>query len=169
MKYLSRVETENPEAIEVLFCKPLDELGKRQPMNEQQMKIVYLCLTLPEEEMTSLYNEIKKHHVILSIMEDRLKALNCPHDMGSLAIIALVCDTPGEAVMYSNYLAYKAKDLNLDEITVKDLCDKIIPFGAFTKDTLNEYWDKQKVEIDGSVRGSDNLLDYIGAAVSITK
>ncbi len=70
--------------------------------------------------------------------------------------------------MYSNYLAYKAKDLNLEQITVKDLYEKIIPFGAFTKDTLSEYWDKQKVETDG-FRGSDNLLDYIGAAVSIMK
>ena len=170
MEYLNYEVTQLPDSIENLFCKPLDENGKREKMSEMQTQIVYLSLTLPDSDIDSLYSEIKKNDIGLSILEDRLQLLNCEHDKRSMIVIALFCETPGEAVMYAHYLAYKSKELKLDSINSTNLCDSIIPFGPFTKDTLYEYWNKQKVICEEVVyRGSDNLLDYSSAAISITK
>ena len=70
-------------------------------------------------------------------------------------------DTPGDAVMYIYYLAYKAKEKNKDIITFNDFVD-IFPMGYFSKKQLEEAWDAQKI-------GGQNLLDYPEASISLNK
>ena len=83
-------------------------------------------------------------------------------------MISVLCETPGEAVMYVYYLLYKAKQLGLKNgITFNDLGEKIFPFGFFTKKTLDFYWDEQKVKKNTESSGSDNLLDYKTASMSL--
>lgn len=168
MEYLDYEVTKIDDSVENIFCKPLDEEGKTNPLNDSQMQIVFLSLTLKEEEMNGLYAEIEKNHLPISILKNRLESLNCSSDKGSLVTTALFCDTPGEAVMYANYIAYKVKKLGLESFSINNLCTDIFPFGSFTKETLNNYWDKQKVRT-GVNRGSDNLLDYPTASASISK
>jgi hypothetical protein len=71
--------------------------------------------------------------------------------------------------MYANYIAYKMKVNNLETLNIDDLCSLVFPFGFFTDETLEEFWDIQKVRVPSGERGSDNLLDYHEASLSISK
>lgn len=85
----------------------------------------------------------------------------------SNTVTSLVCClintlSPGNLVMYANYLAYKCKVNNWDELTVDNICSDLFPYGGFTDESLNEAWQNQK--IDGA-----NLLDMSSAGKSIQK
>lgn len=168
MKYLDYEVTKLPDSIEMLFCKPLSESGKIEKANENQMKIIFFAMTSSPSEIDGMYEDLKNEYNILPILADRLKKLGCNVDKSSQILIALSCHTPGEAVMYSCYLAYKMKEFGLDSLTIEKICTDIFPMGFFTKETLKEHWDIQKVKTENG-RGSDNLLDYPKAAVSIMK
>lgn len=163
MNYLEQEVTELPDSIETIFCKPLDEEGKRQPLSEIMMKLLIHVATCKQEGIDELYGKAKSEWALLSILEDRLGSLNCAVDKGPLVVMSMACKTPGECVMYANYIAYKAKKLEVSRVTINDFCMDIFPTGFFTDDTLSDHWDKQKVKSNGS----DNLLDYLSAAESL--
>ena len=168
MKYLDYEVTKLPDSVEVLFCKPLSENGKIEKATENQMKIIFFAMTSSRDKIDEMYESIKEEYMILPILEDRLKCLGCNLDKASRILISISCETPGEAVMYSCYLSYKMKELGLDRLTIENICSDIFPMGFFTKETLKEHWNIQKVNTNNN-HGSDNLLDYIQASVSITK
>jgi hypothetical protein len=168
MKYLDYEVTKIPDSIEMLFCKPLSENGKIEKATENQMKIILFAMTSTPREIDEVYESIKNEYMILPILADRLKNLGCIVDKASQILISMSCQTPGEAVMYSFYLAYKAKELGLDSLTIEKICTDIFPTGFFTRETLKDHWDIQKVKTDNR-EGSDNLLDYKQASLSIMK
>lgn len=168
MGYLDYEVTELPDSVENLFCKPLDELGVIERASDNQMKIILFGVTATQQQIDEMYGEFKEKFMLISILEDRLKHLNCSLDKASLILISISCETPGEVVMYANYIAYKTKTLGLDSLNMEKLCTEIFPNGFFTKQTLKDHWDKQKVKVGGN-RGSDNLLDYHKASQSIMK
>lgn len=168
MKYLDYELTKLPDSIEILFCKPLSVNGKIQRATEDQMKIIFFGMTSPPHKIDEVYESLRDEYMIFPILEDRLKKLGCKLDKASRILISMSCQTPGEAVMYSCYLAYKMKELGLDLLTIEKICTDIFPDGFFTRETLKEHWDIQKVKTENG-RGSDNLLDYPQAAFSIMK
>lgn len=165
MKYLDQSVIHEPNSIEEFFCKPLDENGKKSPLNEIMMKLLIYLATSKSEAVDILYGKAKSEWHLLSILEDRLASLNCTVDKGPLVVTSMVCKTPGECVMYANYIAYKNKSIGSSSLNMDDFCTRVFPTGFFSEDTLSEYWDKQKVNSGGS--GSDNLLDYLSAAESL--
>jgi hypothetical protein len=80
--------------------------------------------------------------------------------------MSLSFSTPGDAVMYTYYIAYKMKELGISDLSIEQLCVNVFPFGFFSEDSLHEYWDKQKVN-PGKNPGGDNLLDYPKASESL--
>lgn len=70
-------------------------------------------------------------------------------------VIAALCQTPGEAVIYCNYLQWWSDENDRPKITLGDLCQSIFPFGFFSHDTLYKAWEDQKL-ITG-----ENMLDMI--------
>ena len=165
MKYLDHSVIHEPNSIEEFFCKPLDENGKRDPLNEIMMKLLIYLATSKSEDVDILYGKAKTEWTPLTILEDRLESLNCKVDKGPLVVISMACKTPGECVMYANYIAYKTKEIGSTSLDMNDFCTHVFPTGFFSEETLREYWDKQKVNSGGS--GSDNLLDYLSAADSL--
>jgi hypothetical protein len=68
--------------------------------------------------------------------------------------------------MYSYYIAYQMKKKGIGKkLTLEEICMSIFPNGLFDSESMDEIWDKQKVNRDGS--GSDNLLDYRKASESL--
>jgi len=165
MKYLDQYVIQEPNSIEEFFCRPLDENGKRAPLNEIMMKLLIYLSVSKSEDVDILYGKAKNEWQLLRILEDRLASLNCTVDKGPLVITSMACKTPGECVMYANYIAYKIKKLGVDNLNMNDFCTDVFPTGFFTQETLEEHWDKQKV--NRSESGSDNLLDYLSAAESL--
>lgn len=168
MKYLEYEVTEVEDSIESIFCKPLEENGIQTPLSGTQMKVLYLSLTLPEKEIDEMYGKVEKDFPFIKILSDRLNLLNCQTDKRTRIFVSLLCNTPGKAVMYAYYLAYKSKKHNLETIKIDDVCLNILPNGCFTEESLNDAWDSQKVNTKGNL-GSDNLLDYGKAALSLLK
>lgn len=168
MEYLDYKVTELPDSIENLFCKPLDEGGVRIGLDDIQIQIITLAMVSSKEKTDYMYEKLKGEHYLSLILEDRLKSINCKTDNGVKILITYSCKSPGEAVMYTYYLAYKMKELGIESLDMETLCLKIFPRGFFSRETLEKHWDKQKVNTRGN-RGSDNLLDYRKAAQSIMK
>lgn len=66
---------------------------------------------------------------------------------------------PGVSTMMANYLQYLSFTKGIKKFTVDTLAKEVFPFGFFSEATLDEFWDKQKLETDGDHR-IDNMLDY---------
>jgi hypothetical protein len=168
MKYLEYEVTKLPNSVEDLFCRPLDEGGERIGLNEIQIKIITLAMVSSKDKTDHMYEKLKKEHNLSLILEDRLKSINCKTDNGVKILITCCCKSPGEAVMYTYYLAYKMKELGIEFLDTEALCLKIFPKGFFSSATLEKYWNKQKVDMRGK-KGGDNLLDYTKATESLVK
>jgi len=166
MTYLDYEVTQLPDSVEMIFCKPLDENGERKRLDSQQTQILLTLLQLSPEKIDEMYDDIKSKHWLLAILEGRLEHINCKIDKASRLLMSLSFSTPGDAVMYTYYIAYKMKELGISDLSIEQLCVNVFPFGFFSEDSLHEYWDKQKVN-PGKNPGGDNLLDYPKASESL--
>ena len=166
MTYLDYEVTQLPDSVEMIFCKPLDEGGERVELDEIQIQIITLAMVSSKEKTDYMYEKLKSEHYLSLILEDRLKSINCKTDNGVKILITYSCKSPGEIVMYTYYLAYKMKKLGIEFLDMGTMCLKIFPKGFFSSETLEKYWDNQKVNTRGN-RGSDNLLDYQKASESL--
>jgi hypothetical protein len=166
MNYLDYEITQLPDSVEMIFCKPLDKDGVRKGLDETQQQIIIKLLQLSQSDIDEMYDDIKSKHGILSILEGRLVSINCKIDKASRILISLSCSTPGEAVMYTYYIAYMMKKNDIKDLSLDRLCIDVFHFGFFSAESLYEYWSKQKVN-QGKNPGGDNLLDYPKASESL--
>ena len=166
MTYLDYEVTQLPDSVEMIFCKPLDEDGVRKGLDETQQKIIIKLLQLSQSDIDEMYDDIKSQHGILSILEGRLDSINCKIDKASRILISLSCSTPGEAVMYTYYIAYIMKKNDIRDLSLDRLCIDVFHVVFFSKESLYEYWSKQKVN-QGKNQGGDNLFDYPKASESL--
>ena len=166
MTYLDYEVTQLPDSVEMIFCKPLDENGVRKGLDAQQTQILITLLQLSPDKIDEMYADIKSKHWLLAILEGRLEHINCKMDKASRLFISLSCSSPGDAVMYTYYIAYKMKESGISDLSIERLCVDVFPVGFFSEDSLHEYWDKQKVN-PGKNPGGDNLLDYAKASESL--
>ena len=168
MKYLDYEVTELPDSIEKLFCKPLDEEGEKIGLNDTQIQIITLAMVSPKSKTAEMFEKMKGEYSILSILENRLKSIRCEVDKGVMMLMAFCCKSPGEAVMYTYYIAYKMKQQGIKKLDIETLCLEVFPKGFFSAETLEKYWYSQKVDNRGK-KGGDNLLDYAKASESLMK
>lgn len=142
----------------------LDSQPKATRLTDEQERAFFLT-TLKEERIDSDPKALsileKGNQNGASAFYTRVKAFHTYEVSPSLALfVGMLIDSPGKAVIYANYLQYKAckmgkKKLGLEEISY------IFRFGFFSEDTLREAWDRQKH------RGLGNMLDYVDAQKSI--
>jgi hypothetical protein len=168
MNYLDYEVTQLPDSVEKIFCEPLDAKGVRNKLSDDQMKILITLLQLPSHEIDNMYDTLITEHWLLKVFESRLESIGCKISKASKIMITLLCSSPGEIVMYTYYIAYKMKKENIDELSLKNICSSIFPFGFFSENSLKEYWDKQKVNASSN-QGGDNLLDYTKASESLLR
>jgi len=165
--FLDYSVTTQENSVETYFCKPLDEKGKKGSMNDEESRIMITLLMTDDPSIDKMYDEIYNAFHLVKILVGRAEYVGLKIDKRTAIMLGILCKSPGQAVMYVYYLMYKAKNLKKEEITFDTLCRDIFPFGFFTEETLNYYWDEQKVKKDSSRSGSDNLLDYSEAAKSL--
>ena len=150
--------TLQPTDVEEKFCKLLDEMGANLPLSPDQFTVFLTLLSIEDKEVEDLY---EKTGGIRMIIEGRLGALKYTLDKKTQIMLSFIAQTPGDAIMYVYYLAYKAKEKKKDNITFDDFVD-IFPMGYFSKKQLDDAWDAQKI-------GGQNLLDYPEASISLKK
>ena len=152
------VEEIQSNTVEEIFCKPLDKEYADLPLLYDQFEVFMSLLTMSDEDVDEIYT---KGSGMLYLIKSRLKHLDYDLDKKTQIMLSFIVETPGDAVMYVYYLAYKAKQKNKDIITFDDFVD-IFPMGYFRKKQLDEAWEAQK--IDGA-----NLLDYSEASESLNQ
>lgn len=147
-------------AIEKYFCEPFEK-APRLPMNEENSQyLIQLLLTKATTEIPE-----KEKPFLIKVIESRLNAFSYVIKDGRLILfIAIISRTPGTAIMYLTYLQYWSKKHDCREIDLEKFC-YIFPEGFPNKNELSQIWNGQKVHTDGI--GSDNLLDYQSAMISI--
>ncbi len=158
--------TKQPDAIEVHFCKPFDEL-KRHSMDSETFKMLAQLLLIPKN---GTFSDDDKPFLV-QLIEKRIPGCFTfqINDERLIMFLAVLTETTGSAVMYLTYLQYWCKQKNIKEIDLDIFCQRIFPEGFPSKEDLHALWDKTKVggKPDGSHRGSDNLVDYQSAMKSI--
>jgi hypothetical protein len=155
--------TEQPNSIEELFAKKFEKLNKYPMDNETSEIFVKLILSkdsqyeIPDNEKPFLYR----------IMENRISVVHdYKVDDRVLLFLSFICPSAGVGVMYCWYLQYEAFKRGIDIITFEIFAD-IFGSGFPSEDALHKLWDEQKVK--RQEMGSDNLLDYAKAGLSLYK
>jgi hypothetical protein len=162
--------TQDTDAIEVLFCEPFSRLESR-PMTENESRLMMKLLIAeknPQQLKESTEEDLKQEPFQLQILRGSIKnRFTVELSEPATLFVSLIISSAGEAIMYLTYIQYKAKKENIRRVTLESLCHWF-PIGFPTQDSLRDIWDSQKVKRpDDFTSGSDNLLDYPKAGVSI--
>lgn len=142
----------------------LDSQPKATPLTALQTN-AFIAMSLKEEsvnsdpEALSILEKGKLNGA--SIFYNRVKDLHTYKISFALALfMGCFIDRPGIAVIYSNYLQYKAYMMGKKKLGMKEI-SLIFQFGFFSEETLGEAWDRQKLP------DFSNMLDCVDAQKSI--
>lgn len=144
----------------------LDAQPKNTRLNNEQMDI-FIAMTMKEKDVETDSDALRlvapKQQNYASMFFNRVKACHTYTVSVAVAIfMSTLIKRPGEAVIYSNYLQYKAFKMGKKKITMYDVgC--IWSFGFFSQETLHQAWDRQKYP--GCY--ASNMLDSYEAQQSI--
>ena len=158
-------ETENPRAVDQHFSEKFESL-KRHPLDKETMSLLVSLIMTPgeDEKMKSVISDV----FILKIIQKRIEVcMSYTMDDRSMIFLGYVAESPGMAIMYLYYLARWAKNNDCKRITLEIMCERIFPWGCPSKEDLHKVWDEQKVHREIGQSGTDNLLDYPKAALSL--
>lgn len=156
-------ETTDSTIIEREVCKKMHSLTREPADDELMGTLIRLYFTeglkIPDKEKPFLFQIIEKrlqHCFTIKIEDHRL-----------ILFLCVLAESPGSAIMYLWYLQYWCFINEVKELNLELFCEKIFPMGFFTKSDLSKIWDLQKVSITRDEHGSDNLVDYASAGMSI--
>lgn len=111
--------------------------------------------TIENKDLKEMY-ELLMRSLGARIIYGRLKAIDMKISIPAILWLSTFIKSPGEAVMYAHYIAYKFKRRNLGMmIKLDDLAQHCFPWGIFREDQLGEIWATNKIPLS-----PDNLLDY---------
>lgn len=111
--------------------------------------------TVENPDLRELYNVLMTSTGAM-IIYSRLRAIGIEIAIPAVVWLASFIKTPGEAVIYAHYVAYKVKRRDLGNlVTMAELCQHCFPWGTFTEKQEEEIWATNKVPLR-----PDNLLDY---------
>ncbi len=156
-------ETTDPTIIEREICKKMHSL-RRESMDEEMTETlmrIYLAkgLNIPDKEKPFLFQVIEKrlkYCFTIKIEDQRL-----------ILFLCALAESPGSAIMYLWYLQYWCFINDVKQLNLELFCEKIFPMGFFSRDDLSKIWDFQKVSSTREENGSDNLVNYSSAGMSI--
>jgi len=170
IKRIAYSETENPEAVEKLFCKKLENSGSTEPLSESMMSVLLALVLSDVSKVKEMLASSRKITGNIEILESRAKSIGLNLDEKTLIFFGLVSGTPGIAVSYAYYLAYAFKKAGKETMEFDDIMVDVFPEGLFTDASLTEHWQQQKIDLTKTKDSAlaDNLLDYPTASSSIS-
>lgn len=153
------------------WAAKLDLEPKDDKLSDENVKILCNLLFSESEiekgKLDELFDSKSKNCLFLAVVfKKRVETLHTFKCSKAVMILfGFICNSPGEVVMYTNYLQYVSHDEHKSEFKLKDIC-VLFPYRFYDQTLLQRYWDLQKVHFDDS-RVPDNMLDYSAAMVSL--
>lgn len=164
MKFYPKEATENPNVLDEIFSE-MHEAYKRNkvPMSEEQTKYTLMVMMADDNKIDGIYNDLAKVFPIGGFFK-RCTIFPIKYEKKLLLWMGLITMDfgIGGMILIGYYLQWWAFHKNIQqELTFSDVCENVFPFGVVSKETVHEFWDKQKVHAS-----PDNLIDHSGAALS---
>lgn len=147
------------------WARELDECPKRELTSEESE--IFLEAGIVENTLeTSLdFEEKIKGWNGVNLLHKRLLVHDFTMSRATQICCGILITSPGEMVMMANYIQYRCHRHQIKHVTIRTLCEKIMPMGWFDKETLSRFWDKQKYITVSN--GLANILDRPDCAYSI--
>lgn len=165
-KYISQKDL-TEKSVE-LWAKELEQTTFRELTEDEffMMSFVTFNEDYIQKDESKAFQSLTEEWNGVSIIVNRLKLHSFTMSNAAMLLCGSMIDSPGEAVMLLNYIQYRCSKHSIHHVDMKALSSKIIPDGFFTKETLSEFWEKQKfVSEEGRLL---NMLDYPKFAESIS-
>ena len=160
----------DPQSAENIFCKAFDKAPFNVQMGKTEMRVFSIALQFEKKLLDKdPFSNVPEKELpfTVQLVRKSLKGRFTFEMSDSLQVfIGMIGKSAGTCIMYLTYLQYKAKKLGVKEITATIFAKDIFPTGFPSEENLQKLWDSQKVKSEKS-GGSDNLLDYQSALVSI--
>ena len=167
---LERKTIEDPNSVEIIFCEGFDNLLFKTPLDKSEMSILMAALKFEKKLIKEdPFKDIPEKDIPfpVKIVQNAIKTRFTFEMTNPMQVlVGILGKSAGTCIMYLTYLQYKAKKLGVKEITATIFAKDIFPSGFPSEEDLHKLWDSQKVKTEKS-GGSDNLLDYQSALVSI--
>jgi hypothetical protein len=163
-----------PNSIELWAINAEKEFAlSKRPMGGEEMAMLDMVSPI-EKSLTKrflLEDDLENNLVPIPcacVFYNRVKKCHTYTVSGPLAsFVGFISKSFGEAVIYANYLQYKAFKQGRRYVDLKFFLTKCFPDGLPTDEVLKKMWDAQKVEFF-EYGNSDNMLDYVDGQESIS-
>lgn len=162
-----------PNSIELWAINAEKEFAlSKRPMSGEETALLNMVSPIEKSDKRSLLElQLELNMVPIPcacVFYNRVKACHTYTVSGPLAsFVGFISKTFGEAVMYANYLQYKAFKKNRRQLDLNFFLKECFPDGFPTDEVLKKMWDAQKVEFF-EYGSSDNMLDYVEGQKSIS-
>lgn len=140
------------------WAKELDACEKQDLTYEEARSFITLGISEKEieEDKDKDFEALLNGWNGTALIHKRLNLHTYTMSKAAKVFCGILNKSPGEMVMMANYFQYKCHLLHVKHIDMRALSN-IIPMGWFSRDTLQQFWDKQKyVSEDGRLL---NMLD----------
>ena len=164
---IAESEIKNPEAIEKYFCVPFKK-SARHEMSLDLTEMLVILATADKDVLEANYKDERRgsEDFIFELIMKRVKHCFTYNitDFRLIFFLGAIAKSAGTAVMYLTYLQYWCKKHNVSTLDWETFNMRVFPDGFLSEKDLQKLWDGQKVNVKS---GSDNLLDYQSAMLSI--
>jgi hypothetical protein len=160
--------TKDPNSIEEFFCVPFSKMPVEAMDSETSKFFVEAILAEQQGGVSPIDDEDDEVpfsvRMVIKSLDNRFTfKMSAPLQL----FVSVIARSAGGIIMYLTYLQYRAKKLQKEELSFSDFAD-IFPKGFPSDKSLQDIWESQKVKrSEVNPHGSDNLLDYPKAGISI--
>lgn len=105
----------------------------------------------------------------VNLIYKRLQLHSFTMSKAAMVYCGFVVESPGEAVMMLNYFQYRCFINKIKHVDMNALGTRIMPMGWFSKDVLQEFWERQKYVTEDNRLA--NMLDNpkFGSSICLTE
>ena len=128
------------------WAKELDACEKQDLTYEEARSFITLGTSEKEieEDKDKDFEALLNGWNGTALLHRRLNLHTYTMSKAAKVFCGMLINSPGEMVMMANYFQYKCHLHHIKHIDMRALSEKIRPMGWFRRDTLQQFWDKQK-------------------------
>lgn len=128
------------------WAKELDACEKRilEPQEDHAFIVMFQNEKEIEDDKDKHFESLLNGWNGTNLIHRRLLLHSYTMTKAAKIFCGMLINSPGEMVMMVNYFQYKCHLHQINHIDMRTLSEKIIPMGWFSRDILQQFWDKQK-------------------------